>query len=250
MPRSSKLKRPVISGSVLHWICPWTQDHLGKVCVCAAVCLCLSVPQWCSQGNRCYYVKVINLVIFWSAYMSLPHILRDLFWITAFRQETWSFLVCRGEMSQGRGSFSQSCCPLECEGFIIELVRALWPDFGGRLNSNATLLLHSFLDRQFYIQVLWQDSYGILFVFFSFRFWLCGFLKIFNNKKIKALNKHLEVVWLPSTQRPYVGGASQILKTNLDQIHTRFSYSLVGENLFSSEVWFCQFFSWVRLCVW
>ena len=67
---------------------------------------------------------------------------REYSWILACGQETSSFLVYWEGMSQSGDCLSQSCCPLVCEGLIIELAQALWPNVGGTLSSNPTLLAH------------------------------------------------------------------------------------------------------------
>lgn len=88
-----------------------------------------------AQNVVCVWLKVYVCVWVWAD-------VREYSWILACGQETSSFLVYREWMSQSVGCLSQSCCPLVCEGFIIELAQALWPNVGGTLRSNATLLSH------------------------------------------------------------------------------------------------------------
>lgn len=62
-------------------------------------------------------------------------------------QETSSFVYWQA-MPQSIGCLSQSCCPLVCEGFIIELAQALWPNIGGMLSSHKALLAHYLSGRR------------------------------------------------------------------------------------------------------
>lgn len=83
---------------------------------------------------------------------------REYSWILACGQETSSFSVYREGMSQSVGCLLKSCCPLVCEGFIIELAQALWPNVGGTLSSNATLLAH-YLWNEVRKNCIWKCVY-------------------------------------------------------------------------------------------
>lgn len=140
-----QIKKSIISGCMLHWFLLWSWGHLTQVCVCAAECLCLSLhPLNAPRGFLCVSVSNTRCV----------HIFACV-WLKVCACEYERSL--RGSSPAGRKhhlfSFTgkgclrvacplQSCCPLVCEGYIIELAQTLWPNVGGTLSSNATLLAH------------------------------------------------------------------------------------------------------------
>lgn len=79
-------------------------------------------------------------------------------WIQACGQETSSFLVYWEVMPQSVGCLSQSCCPLVCEGFIIELAQALWRNIGGMLSSYIAMLAH-YLWKRVRKNLMWTCVY-------------------------------------------------------------------------------------------
>lgn len=97
--------------------------------------------------SLCSVVDVLIFLCVWDQRcaclcMSISGCKRVFMDTIACGQKTLSSLVYRQGMSQSVDGLLQSCCPLVCEGFIIELAQALWPNAGDTLSYRTTLLAH------------------------------------------------------------------------------------------------------------
>lgn len=57
-------------------------------------------------------------------------------------RKTSTVLVDQEVMPLSTRCLSWGCCPLVCEGFIIKLAQALWPNIGGMMSAHKAALAH------------------------------------------------------------------------------------------------------------
>lgn len=110
--------------------------------------MCRSTLQrWSYSGVWCRLLSSHHLYILKGVLSRTVHVCVSISehtrgFMDAVACETLSPLVYREGLSESAGCLTQSCCPLVCEGFIIELTQAVWPNSGDMLSSTATLLTH------------------------------------------------------------------------------------------------------------
>lgn len=138
---------------------------LRGVCVCAAVCPCLSLHHTDVPKAFCVSVWPIVYMLQFLSVCDLRCLCASLSGCEGVFMDPspwagniiFSCLLDEG-MSQSVDCLSQSSCPLVCEVFIIELAQALWPYVGGMLSSNATLLAH-YLWKEVTKNCIWMCVY-------------------------------------------------------------------------------------------